>query len=830
MRRILVLLLLIAVLAGVVTIVAAQASGINIVSIDDSEYPTLRIFATVNGADGRVVPGLTEADFRILAEGRDANIVSVEEIVDAGAGVSVMLVIDSSESMFGVPLSDTQNAANILINSLEPSDEIAILDFDSEVRLVQPFTNDLDAARAAVAGTTAGGVTALYQAAWDGVENLVNGASNPRRVMVLVTDGHEFGERSSRTRDEAIQLARENNIPVFAVGFGSVFPPYLTELGEGTGGQTYILPSSAQLSDAFQFISNFLRSQYIITIAPDLIPDGSVAPISIAAAGLTTTTGYQKPDSRPVPAIFDVPGRPIDALTEVTINASVPGGLGEVIVRVDGEVVEVTNPVINAENNSYTATYTIDPFTTAPGIYTISAEVIDAQGLSASTSRPFRVATIPLAVSLSGIDVGEEIVQDTPRTVTAEILQTQAAVGSVAFTLNGEELSVDSEAPYTADVPVQELEPGTYVLAATASNALGQSGLRDVTFVIPVPPTPTPTNTPVPPTATPVPPTATPVPPTNTPVPATATPVPATPTQVAAATEAFAFTASGIELGETVEQPARVVRAVIDSGEAESVRFVLDGEEIDVDTGAPYIVSINTRSLEPGAHVLDVIAESTTGETQTQTIPFTISEVVPTPTVTPANVSAPVVSTPEPTATTAEVAAVTTATDVAPTLTDVLATPTGVQPTSTDVAGATTEVPTDAPTPTSVPAEGSPLAFTVGGITAAEIVGDTVRTITVEPAEGVDVESVAFSLDGEPLTTDTEAPYSVDIQTAGLAPGDHTVTALLSNTAGDTATQDITFNIPQRLNDLHLIASCLLLLGLLTAAWTVFWTSAKRRN
>ena len=340
MRRILYLLLLIAALAGVATLVAAQANtGITIVSIDDTEYPTLRIFATVTGNDGRPITGLTEADFTALAEGRDANLVSVEEIVDSDAGLSVVLVVDSSESMFEAPLSDTQNAANILIDALEPSDEIAIVDFDSEVRVVQPFTNDFNAARAAVAGTEAGGVTALYQAAYDGVETLVNSASNPRRVLVLVTDGHEFGDRSQRGRDEAIQLAQANGIPVFAVGFGSVYPPYLTALGDGTGGRTYLLPSSAQLEEAFSFISNFLRSQYIITIAPDLVPDGGIAPISLSAADFSATQDYQKPDLLPVAAVLDVPGQPIAIPTDITINASASRGIGDVIVADDDGVV-----------------------------------------------------------------------------------------------------------------------------------------------------------------------------------------------------------------------------------------------------------------------------------------------------------------------------------------------------------------------------------------------------------------------------------------------------------------------------------------------------------
>jgi VWFA-related protein len=976
MRRLLSLLLILAALAGAATFVAAQANaGINVISIDDSDYPTLRIFANVIGRDGRPITGLTEADFRALALGRDANIISVEEIIDSGAGVSVVLVIDSSESMFAQPLSDTQNAANILIDSLEASDEIAIIDFDSEVRLVQPFTGDFNAARAAVAGTSAGGVTALYQAAWDGVEQALNNASNPRRVVVLVTDGHEFGDRSQRGRGEAVQLAQANGIPVFAVGFGSVFPPYLTELGEGTGGRTYILPSSAQLADAFNFISNFLRSQYIITLAPELVPDGSIVPITLSAQGLTVTRGYQTPDLLPVPSIEGIPGQPIAVATELLISASAPRGFGDVVVRVDGEPVELANPVFSADRTGFVGTLTIDPLGTAPGAYTLSVEATDAQGGSRATSRPFVVARLPLLFQLSGITTGEVISDGAPRLVTASVIQSQAPIDRIAFTLNGGDIGIDPQPPYTVDINIPGLAPGAYVLSAVASNALGQTGVQELAFSIPAPPTPTPTATPVPPTATPVPPTATPVPPTATPVPPTATPVPPTATPVpptatpvpptatpvpptatpisaavvptnTAAPAPFAFSVSGIALGDSVDAPAAVVQATIDEGQAASVRFLLDGEEIDLDTGAPYIVSIDTATLEPGTHLLEVIAESVTGETLSQSIPFTIPARTPVPTFAPFNVTAPVIQPFEftlsglnlgdvvtaPVVTleveapaNVELASVTFALDgetfaedeEAPFtasfetaglaegvhLLDVVAqntagtrasvqlpftipVPTSAASPTVVVAAVATERPTDvptvppsatpvpsatplptststtppsatgAPTATTMPtdtatiaeattaataaeptatvaataaAQAVPLTFSLSGINPGEIVGDATRTVTAEFPDGVAVESVTFSLDGEEIGTDTEAPYTVEINTSGLEPGEHTLGAVVRDAQGQEASASVAFSIAQRLNDFLLISAGSLLLLLLLAGWFVMTERARQK-
>ena len=267
MRKLVFTVLLAAALLLIVTAVMAQSvQGITINGIDDSGFPLLRLLVTVTDSEGRPVLGLTEPDFEALAAGRSAQVVEVEEIRNAELGVSVVLVLDSSESMFGAPLDNTINAAGILLDNLRPTDEVAIIDFDSGFRVLQPFTTDVTAARAAVASINGGGVTSLYDAAYAGVELVIGQASNPRRFVVLVTDGHEFGGLSTRGAQDAISLASANNIPVFAVGFGSVYEPYLRQLGSAGDGETYILPSSDQLGGIFDFIANFLRSQYIVTI------------------------------------------------------------------------------------------------------------------------------------------------------------------------------------------------------------------------------------------------------------------------------------------------------------------------------------------------------------------------------------------------------------------------------------------------------------------------------------------------------------------------------------------------------------------------------------
>ncbi|NJM85514.1 MAG: VWA domain-containing protein, partial [Leptolyngbyaceae cyanobacterium RM2_2_21] len=64
-----------------------------------------------------------------------------------------------------------------------------------------------------------GGQTALYQAGADAVE-IAARAPNPRRVVVLLSDGAEFGGISRAARGGALELAEIRGVPVYTIGLG----------------------------------------------------------------------------------------------------------------------------------------------------------------------------------------------------------------------------------------------------------------------------------------------------------------------------------------------------------------------------------------------------------------------------------------------------------------------------------------------------------------------------------------------------------------------------------------------------------------------------------
>ena len=176
---------------------AQQATSIEINSVNEDNFPQLELLVNVQDDFGTPILNLTAEDFVVLLDNDFGTVVSVENITDNNLSISVVLVIDTSESMIGTPLDDTKAAALAFVDRLADGDEIAILDFDSDIVIAQDFTTDHDAARTAIDGLEAGGRTALYDANFSGAE-LASSTDNPRRFVIFLTDGNELLDSESR--------------------------------------------------------------------------------------------------------------------------------------------------------------------------------------------------------------------------------------------------------------------------------------------------------------------------------------------------------------------------------------------------------------------------------------------------------------------------------------------------------------------------------------------------------------------------------------------------------------------------------------------------------
>lgn len=246
----------------------AQTPGltVQITGMTGEQWPETQAVLSVLGSDGRPLPNLTAENFRAALNDSDVPVTAVAQGVNSSQPIDVVLVLDVSGSMAGDALDQAKTAAHSFLDQLGPEDRVAIVTFGTAVTTALPFTADRAAARAAIDGLSAEGITALYEATAEGVR-VASGGQNTRRAIVLLSDGGVGILSGAVTREEAIATAETGGVPVFAIGLGiEIDRAYLRELADKTGGQFAETPSPEGLAALYQEFGALLRGQYILTL------------------------------------------------------------------------------------------------------------------------------------------------------------------------------------------------------------------------------------------------------------------------------------------------------------------------------------------------------------------------------------------------------------------------------------------------------------------------------------------------------------------------------------------------------------------------------------
>ncbi|HAE21770.1 MAG TPA: hypothetical protein DCG47_05530 [Spirochaetaceae bacterium] len=154
--------------------------------------------------------------------------------------LAMLIMIDSSGSMFGDKLSLAKLGGIETLGRLKPGDLVGLLLFDEDSRWVYRFepAEGLDAS-VELAPLAAGGGTRLYPALREGLAAL-NDTPMPIKHVVLISDGiSEPGDFNYLAA-----WARERGISISAMAVGEAYDrALLNALSAGTGGRLYTVRS-----------------------------------------------------------------------------------------------------------------------------------------------------------------------------------------------------------------------------------------------------------------------------------------------------------------------------------------------------------------------------------------------------------------------------------------------------------------------------------------------------------------------------------------------------------------------------------------------------------
>jgi uncharacterized protein YegL len=217
-------------------------------------------------------------------------------VLDQQIGVGVILVIDTSGSMVGNAIAQARNAARAFVESLAGADQAAVISFADAVVVESGLTADRGQTLAALDGLVAVGNTALYSGVVEAI-NQARSSSTPRRAIILLSDGQDFGGASQADEQEALTLASEARIPIYAIGLGQdIDRPFLEELARASNGAFFEAPAPSLIPEIYDQLSQILRSQYVVTLeatAPADIEERDISlTVSTPSGQVVLTTDY----------------------------------------------------------------------------------------------------------------------------------------------------------------------------------------------------------------------------------------------------------------------------------------------------------------------------------------------------------------------------------------------------------------------------------------------------------------------------------------------------------------------------------------------------------
>jgi VWFA-related protein len=266
--------------AAVLGLLAAQETTIRV------DVEVVSIFCSVRNRKGAFVTDLEKSQFTVLEDGKQQEIRYFAR--EADLPLTIGLLVDVSRSQENLIEVEKHAASQFFGRVMREKDMAFLISFGSEAELLQDVTNSprllrkaLEGLRvnAAVGGLHPGPVPTTVRGTilWDAVYLAANEKLRRevgRKVLVLITDGMDFGSRVKQS--DAIEAVQKADAIVYGIyyvdqrvyGFGGASDSALRKLAEETGGRVFHVDRRNPLDAIFQQIQDEMRSQYMVGYTP----------------------------------------------------------------------------------------------------------------------------------------------------------------------------------------------------------------------------------------------------------------------------------------------------------------------------------------------------------------------------------------------------------------------------------------------------------------------------------------------------------------------------------------------------------------------------------
>src|SRR6202035_5844953 len=244
-----------------------------------------------------IVTGLKQDDFQVYEDGQLQEITNFS--AESNLPITLGLLVDTSGSEYYMLSAEKEAASRFLGRVMRKGDLAMVMSFDTDVDLLADFTEDrsrLDRAinRAQINApgssaiiaqgpfpTSGSGGTDFYDAVYLAAHDKL-AAEAGRKAIVVLTDAEDTG--SKLKLQDAIELAQRTDavVHILLVAADGGDQDVARKLTDDTGGRMIVVRSEKNLEQAFDQISEELRSQYTVGYTPtNKKHDGSYCKIKV---------------------------------------------------------------------------------------------------------------------------------------------------------------------------------------------------------------------------------------------------------------------------------------------------------------------------------------------------------------------------------------------------------------------------------------------------------------------------------------------------------------------------------------------------------------------
>jgi VWFA-related protein len=256
----------------------------------------VNLFATVRDKHKAIVPGLKQDDFQIYEDGQLQEITNFS--AESNLPITLGMLIDTSGSEYFLLSAEKDAASRFFGRVLRKGDLAMVMSFDTDVDLLADFTDDRGLLNRAInraqinvpvggiivqgpLPTSGTGGTNFYDAVYLAAHDKLSDEAG-RKAIIVLTDAEDTGSKVKL--QDAIEAAQRTDtvVHILLVAADGGDQGVAKRLTDETGGRMIVVRSEKNLEQAFDQISEELRSQYTVSYTPtNKTHDGSYRKIKV---------------------------------------------------------------------------------------------------------------------------------------------------------------------------------------------------------------------------------------------------------------------------------------------------------------------------------------------------------------------------------------------------------------------------------------------------------------------------------------------------------------------------------------------------------------------